>query len=715
MKAFRRLLKYVWPQWPRVTLVVTSALSIALLFSLSFATIIPLLKVVMNEEGVRGWVNRSVCGWRYGLNFYVPETSDFIADANNSIAYYLLVTEVKDKSLAQQAGLKKEDKIIGVGTAWAGDFAKEIQSSRLIDGLATTEVNSIPVQVKRIAKDGSVEQLKFQMAVPEKKSYIRWIQSLAGFVDPGQSKSGKMRIIIYIMILAFVVTFFRCLATFLQKYFGEKVVLIATARMREDVLAHVMSMPVGFFVRQGTSDTVSRMLRDIAQSADGISVLLGKALREPGKALAMLLMALWINWHLTLIFLTAAPIALLLGVTMGRQIKKAVKKSLAAWSSMLGRVGDIVVALRVVKVYNRQQYELDAYKRVNKKLVKRLLRVSKVDSASTPVLEILGMIGGSAAVVVGIGWVMNQNMEPSYFFLLLISLGVSADSFRKTIDVYNKLQMSNAAAERVFALLDSPVEQEKIEAIELVPMRNQIEFRNVEFAYPGSCTPALSNINLVIKAGTNVAIVGPNGSGKTTLANLVPRFYDPDKGQVLIDGIDIRDVTLYSLRNQIGMVTQNVVTFNDTIAANIAYGKENATQDEIVAAAKRAFAHEFVTPLPNGYGTVIGEQGSGLSGGQLQRLVIARAILKNPPILIFDEATSQIDADSEAKIHNAIEEVIRNRTTLVIAHRFSTIVKADQIVVMDKGRIVASGQHSEMIKSCSLYHSLYENQLIVSD
>jgi subfamily B ATP-binding cassette protein MsbA len=338
-----------------------------------------------------------------------------------------------------------------------------------------------------------------------------------------------------------------------------------------------------------------------------------------------------------------------------------------------------------------------------------------VDSASVPVLEVLGMIGISAAVIVGINMVMKKNMEASLFFVLLLTLGFSADSFRKTIDVWNKLQMSNAAAERVFALLDSPVEEEKTDAIELGPMKREIEFRGVNFAYPGSSNPALCDINLVIKAGTNVAIVGPNGSGKTTLANLVPRFYDPDSGQVLIDSSDIRDVTIWSLRNQIGMVTQNVVTFNDTIAANIAYGKENASKEEIVEAAKRAYAHEFIEPLPDGYETIIGEQGSGLSGGQLQRIVIARAILKNPPILIFDEATSQIDADSEAKIYQAIEKFIRNRTSIIIAHRFSTIIKADMIVVMDKGRIVACGRHGEMIKSCTLYQSLYENQLISQD
>ena len=213
-------------------------------------------------------------------------------------------------------------------------------------------------------------------------------------------------------------------------------------------------------------------------------------------------------------------------------------------------------------------------------------------------------------------------------------------------------------------------------------------------------------------AGHNVAIVGPNGSGKTTLANLIPRFYNPDFGQILIDGIDISDVTLHSLRNQIGMVTQNIVTFNTTIAENIAYAKPDATREEIIAAARRAFAHEFILPMPKGYDTIIGEQGVGLSGGQLQRIIIARAILKNPSILIFDEATSQVDADSEAKIHKAIEEIMQDRTTFLIAHRFSTVITADVIVVMDNGQIIAQGQHEELIQTCPLYQSLYETQLI---
>jgi len=322
------------------------------------------------------------------------------------------------------------------------------------------------------------------------------------------------------------------------------------------------------------------------------------------------------------------------------------------------------------------------------------------------------MIAGSAALIVGAHWVTQGRMDSPGFITLLILLGASAESVRKTSDIWNKIQEANAAAERVFAIADQQLEFEKPDAIELPPMKNKIEFRDIFFTYPGGNTPVLKGINLTVQAGHNVALVGPNGSGKTTLANLLPRFYDPDSGQVLIDGRNIRDATLKSLRNQIGMVTQNVVTFNDTIAANIAYGRPGAAREEIIAAAKRAFADEFISPLLDGYDAIIGEQGAGLSGGQLQRIVIARAILKNPAILIFDEATSQVDADSEAKIHNAIEKVMHNRTSFIIAHRFSTVITADIIVVMDNGRIIAQGRHEQLMQRCPLYQSLYETQLM---
>jgi subfamily B ATP-binding cassette protein MsbA len=425
--------------------------------------------------------------------------------------------------------------------------------------------------------------------------------------------------------------------------------------------------------------------------------------------------AFWLNWKLTAIFLMAAPLVLWLFAALGRKIKKATKKSLVISAQLLGRIQEAMRGVRVVKVYNRQEYEVDLYERTNQSLLKQLLRIAQVEAMTNPLLDVLGMIAGSAALLVGAAWVIKQyeGMQPTTFFGLLIFLGTAAESIRKVSDVWNEVQRANAAAERVFAVLDEPLEREEPDAVELGPMREKMVFEDVVFTYPGSSVPALNGIGLEVPAGQTVAIVGPNGSGKSTLVNLIPRFYDPDSGRILIDGWDIRKATLRSLRGQIGLVTQDIVTFRDTIANNIGYGKLGASREEIIAAARKAYAHEFIEQLPEGYDTMIGEHSSGLSGGQLQRIAIARAILKNPAILIFDEAMSQIDADSEAKIHAALEGLMKGRTCFLIAHRFSTIISADRIVVLEGGRIAGQGTHQQLVGSCQTYRNLYETQLIV--
>jgi len=381
---------------------------------------------------------------------------------------------------------------------------------------------------------------------------------------------------------------------------------------------------------------------------------------------------------------------------------------------MLGKLTESMNALKVIKVYNQQGNESQNYKELSRKMLRQTLRQTKADSATGPVMDIIGMLAGTAALLVGVMMVTDQNMEPSIFFGILITLGCTAESIRKTSNVWNSIQNSNAAIDRIEEFLEEPDEYEKPASRAIEQVRENIVFNDIVFTYPKADEPVLKGVNLSVRAGHNVAIVGPNGSGKTTLINLLPRFFNPDSGKIFIDGKDIMDMRLSSLRSHIAMVTQNVVTFHDTIAANIAYGKPDTTMQQIIDAAKQSFAHEFIAPLPNGYNTIVGEHGTGLSGGQLQRIVIARAILKDPEILIFDEAMSQVDADSEAKIHQAIEKLMHNRTAFVIAHRFSTIISADIIVVMDAGRIVDQGSHQYLMKNCEVYQRLYETQLMPS-
>lgn len=729
MDSFWRIWKYVWPQWGRVLAVLLSVIIVSLLFSLSFMTVIPLLKVMMGEEGLHGWIDRSTCEWRYGMDFYVPDTTDILH--SEEMLYGLKVLKVKKGGLAEQAGFKTSDVIISVSED-SNDVATKELSTRVLEKLASVSGDGfLKVNIRRIS---NAEALSMQLVMRKPAGWLydnagfvaRWqwgvkwvvmenVQKALNLLPRDNSKEARKDAVIFIIVAMMVVTIFRCFGTFIQKYVGAKIVQVAIAQLREELFEHAMYMPVGYFTAYGTSDAVSRMIGDVNGIGKGIRVLLGKSLQEPLKAVFMLAAAMILSFKLTLIFLSLAPLVIYLMALFGRRIRKYSGRSLRSTAVMLGKLQETISAVRVVKVYNRQKYEADIYNSISQKLLKQSLRLAKVDSITIPLLDVLGMIAGSAALLLGIIWVTNANMQASTFFGLLIALGVAAESVRKTSDVWNQIQDCNAAGDRTFQLLDTPVEYEEPGSVEIEQIKDRIEFQDIVFTYPNCAEPVLKKVNLSVKAGHNIAIVGPNGSGKTTLINLLPRFFSPDSGKILIDGVDTKNCTLRSLRDQIAMVTQDVVTFNDTIAANIGYGNPNATMEDIITAAKRSYVHEFIEPLPDGYNTVIGENGSGFSGGQLQRIVIARAIVKNPSILIFDEAMSQVDADSEAKIHKVLEELMRDRTSFVIAHRFSTIISSDIIVVMDKGHIVAQGRHEELMNSCLVYRSLYETQLITPE
>jgi subfamily B ATP-binding cassette protein MsbA len=707
LTAFKRIWAYVWPQWPRLVAVFFWSGLMACMLSVSIVTMIPVLKVMMGEEGLHGWVDRKICDQRFGMDFYLPDKSDLYKEAD-TMRRQLIIVRIGKDSWAQQAGLQLYDRVLGVSKQPEGP--ESMTAMEMQEMLATCDPGqSLKITFLREAQEMSVVQ-----AAPVKPYYADAAQWVVGHVPRNETSEKKLKAIMVLVIAMTVVTILRCLARFYQSYLGEKIVQIAVTRIREDVFRHVMYMSVGFFAARGTSDTTSRILGDVAVSGKGIKVLLGKAVREPFSAAAALAVAFKINWQLTAIFISSAPAVVFLFAYLGKKMKRATKKSLVVTAHILGRIQGAMNALRVVKVYNRQEHEIDYYQQANRALLKQNLKISKVEVGTNPLLDVLGMIAMAGAILMGAAWVSGEypRLQSSEFFILIGLLGVAAESVRKVSDVWNFTQQANAAAERVFAVIDEPLEPETPEAFEMRPLKDRIEFKQVVFTYPGAAQPALNGIDLAVPAGQTVAVVGPNGSGKTTLVNLIPRFYDPDSGQILIDGQDIHKATLRSLRDQISMVTQNVVTFNDTIANNISYSRPGASMDEIIQAAKKAYAHEFIEPLPDGYQTVIGENSAGFSGGQLQRIVIARAILKDPKILIFDEAMSQIDADSEAKIHAALQDIMKGRTCFLIAHRFSTVISADRIVVVDNGRLVAQGKHDDLMTSCDVYKRLYETQLI---
>jgi ABC-type multidrug transport system fused ATPase/permease subunit len=440
--------------------------------------------------------------------------------------------------------------------------------------------------------------------------------------------------------------------------------------------------------------------------------------------LGLFFLALYQDWKLTLLFLTVVPAIAIVIRKFGKRIRRASKKALRQYGVMLGGLTESLQGLRVVKVHHAEGYERRRFNQMNRRMLDRQLQARVAKALSAPVIETLSLVG-MMAVILAASWFLfdhakkGQEINPTTLITVLVTLTGAAASFRQISGLNVKLQSAAAAAENIDQVLNMQVEAAPHSRRERkLPAHKRhsqmVTYENVTFSYPGSQTPAVRDIELHIPHGSVCAIVGANGSGKTTLLGLLPRLYEPDSGSIRIDGIDIRQVKLRSLRSQMAVVTQETVLFDATVGENIIYGARHVTGEQMIDASKRAHAHSFIEQLPRGYDTPVGERGQRLSGGQRQRIAIARAILRDPSILILDEATSQIDADSEAQISAALKEFTTGRTTFVIAHRLSTVVGADMIAVMDAGRIVALGRHQELLKTCEIYKTLCRTQLLDS-
>jgi len=495
--------------------------------------------------------------------------------------------------------------------------------------------------------------------------------------------------------------------TYLISYVGNRVI----TDIRQVLFQHLLRLPVGFHDSNTSGRLVSRVTNDVGLMANAASSVLKDIFQNGLTFLAMLGVIVYQNWKLAGLSFIVIPLSAITMIRMGQRLRKLATSGQEKMGDMASALQETLAGIRMVKAYGREEAEAERFEQSNRAFLGTTLKSNQVWSIGSSHMEVIGVIGVAAIIWYGGYLVIHGAMTPGAFFSFLTAMFMAYTPIRKLSGSNNVIQQAMAAAERVFGIIDLETEQSADRGrVECPPISKSVVFRDVTFLYESQRVPALSDIDLAIRAGEMIALVGSSGSGKTTFANLLPRFYQPTVGTILLDGVDIQSYTLPSLRAHIGIVSQDVVLFDDTISNNIAFGRQQATEEEIVQAARLAYAHDFVERLPQGYHTLVGEKGVKLSGGERQRLAIARAILRDPPLLILDEATSALDNESERLVQLALTNLMRNRTTIVIAHRLSTIQRADRIVVLDRGTIVEMGTHEELLLLGGHYKRLHAIQ-----
>jgi ABC-type multidrug transport system fused ATPase/permease subunit len=724
--AFRRACRYLGPYRKIVLISVISAFFVGLIFTTGLGAMLPILKVLINDDTVPGWIDRQIAETRLGVKLAEDPT-------------IVQVVSVVPNEIGAVSGLKRGDMIAdvdGVVTPNVGEADVRFEVRKALEALATH------AQPKLTFAGGRELILKPEPA----PLHLRIAHNLAWKLPdhPVKTIAVVFAIIAGLALLGNVVRFF-------QEYLSDKAAISATQDIRRHLYDHTLHIPMTFFGLKGTSDVTSRLVQDSQVLQDGFKIILGQSIQEPIKAAFAFGLALYVSPMLTLFIVIFAPVMAAVIKKFGKKMRRASRAMMQRSSTMLGQIEGTLIGIRVVKAAGAERFERRRYTTIMNGLKDEQLKMARYEAWATPALETISLlVVGMVLMVASYLVLVRKTLDSSSFFLIMACLVSIGESLRRVSKLNSVLQRSNTAAARIFETLDVPVERRRGRVLQVAPtpsgngepapeapkfgernlplIQREIRFENITFAYANSTQPAVDDLSLVVPKGKSVAVVGRNGSGKTTLLALLPRFYDPRAGRITIDGVDTRTVTLRSLRKQIGIVTQDPIIFPGTIAENIAYGHPLAPRlhsdsqsepvrrlrEKVEAAASRAFAHDFIMEKSHGYDTVLGELGGQLSGGQKQRINIARAILRSSPILILDEATSQVDAESEHLIQQAIESLMHERTTFVIAHRFSTILSADTIVVMDRGRIVGQGLHDELLSNCPTYRQLYERQLMAT-
>jgi ATP-binding cassette, subfamily B, bacterial MsbA len=525
------------------------------------------------------------------------------------------------------------------------------------------------------------------------------------FIPPYNPKMLTVVVIVVPLIFLFKGIFAYAQA-YLMSYIGQRAVM----DLRNELYEHLQRLSLDYYSRKSTGKIMSRLTNDIAMIQDGITKVPMYVIRDGFTILALIGLLFYLHPKFAFITVIAFPLASIPIVRFGKKLRKAGREGQEKMSDMYGILQETLSGIKVVKAFNMEKYEINKFEKENRSYFSIVMRSMRVEALSSPVMEFIGAFGVAFVIWYGGKDVINHFWTAGAFFSFLGAAFSTYNPIKNFANMNTNIQRALAASERVFQIIDEkPTVIESPGAYPIGEFKDEIAYNKVSFAYNPS-EMVLKDVDLKVKKGEIIAFVGPSGSGKTSIVNLLPRFYDTSEGAITMDGKDIRSFTIKSLRDQIGIVTQEIILFNDNIRNNISYGKLDAKQEEIEKAARIANAHDFIVRLPQKYDAMIGERGVRLSGGERQRIAIARAVLKNPSILILDEATSSLDTESELLVQKALDYLMQNRTTFVIAHRLSTIRKADKIVVIDRGKIVETGVHSELLAKGGLYKRLHEMQ-----
>lgn len=698
---FRRTTRFLRAHLRPLVIGLFMAVGVSLFYTFSISSVVPLLKVMFaDHETLVDWLHRAETQRRLEVAI--------AGDLPDNPAG-LEIDHVRPAGI-NGGVLKPGDRIAAIGGSTGSSY-------EILARISQERSVRLP-EVTLRSPDGAERSAALQLA--PYRWYSAALETLAGWIPSGKSADARLTQLGFVMLCLILASLFGGLCRFAN----EGLVNIAVQRTMHDIRTtladHVLRLPVHWHAAQSQGDTLGRFATDIAKVEVGLSTIFGKVIAEPLKAVGVLALTLVIDWRLLVVALIGLPIGAIMIRTFGKMVKRAQKRASASWGRLLDHLGERLDGIRVVKAYNMEVAESRRFEREDRNLTRAQTHIELVDAATNPALEFLAMCAVAMFVMYGGTRVFAGDLEPNLFFAAVVCLVGMMDPVRKMGNVNNRLQAAEASAARIWELIDLPIEEPHARSGAVRPLprlERAIAFEAVSFAYPSKPRKlVLREVSARIEKGQVVAIVGPNGSGKTSLMALLLRFYEPTSGRILVDDMDIADATLESLRGQIGLVTQDSVIFSDTLRDNLGYGEESTTPEQLDHAVATAHISDFVSNLhseadgavQHGYAARISARS--LSGGQKQRIALARAILRDPPILVLDEATSQVDSESERKIQEALEDVVRGRTVFIIAHRYSTIARADVIMVLDEGRLVGFGRHDELLESSPFYAALCRTQ-----